>query len=47
MINCRSFEWERIQVEGNSCEYKHTLDGHSMCQVGEYIYIFGGYYDNI
>jgi hypothetical protein len=39
-FDCRSFEWERIKVE----EYKNTLHGHTMCQIGEYIYIYGGQY---
>lgn len=41
-FNCKSFEWERVQVEANYSEYKTTLDGHSMCQIGQFIYIFGG-----
>jgi hypothetical protein len=33
-FSCRCFEWEKVQVEVSLSEYKRTLDGHSMCQIG-------------
>ena len=41
-ITCRSFEWEKVTIEEDFTEYDQTLDGHSMCQIGEFIYVFGG-----
>ena len=41
-ITGRSFEWERVCIEEDFVEYNQTVDGHSMCQIGDYIYIFGG-----
>ena len=39
-INCKSFAWERILIESD-LPYER-VEGHSMCHIGEHLYIFGG-----
>ena len=40
-ITCKSFEWKKIAVTDGDLPYE-WLEGHSMCNIGEHVYIFGG-----
>lgn len=39
-INCRSFEWEKVAPDSELSYEK--VEGHSLCAIGDHIFIFGG-----
>jgi len=39
-FSCKSFEWATVQRDFD-LPYKR-VEGHSMCAIGDYLYIFGG-----
>lgn len=40
-FSCKSFEWVTVPRDFD-LPYKR-VEGHSMCAIGDYLYIFGGY----
>ena len=41
-FSCKSFEWVTV-LRDFDLPYKR-VEGHSMCAIGDYLYIFGGKY---